>query len=112
MDSKGRFTPGHAGGPGRPPGQSITAELRRQADTEAIAAYLLSVVSDTKASHRDRLAAAQMITDRLEGKAVSIGLTGTLTPASGLPENWDTLGPDAQREWIINRRQKALESGR
>lgn len=85
-DDAGRFAPGNKlspgkPGPGRPAGQTITAELRRQADPERIAKYLLGVIDDPKASTKDRLRAAELVHDRLEGKATQhIDVTAQQAP--------------------------------
>jgi hypothetical protein len=67
-DVSGRFAAGHRGGPGRPPGRTLSAELRRQGDSQSIAERLLAMITDPKTSNRDRLAAIQLYGDRTEGK--------------------------------------------
>lgn len=107
-DSVGRFRPGHAGGPGRPRGQTISAELRRQADPEAIAAFLLAVIADPKASTKDKLAAAAMVVDRLEGKATARIEVG---PAADHPD-LDSMTEDERLAWAEAYRLRAIGDGK
>lgn len=87
----GRFAQGHPGGPGRShtPRMAITNALRRLHDPDAIAAFLLGVIADASAPLRDRVAAAGMVTDRLEGKAPQhLAITAT---ATALPAGWHAM---------------------
>jgi hypothetical protein len=87
----GRFARGHAGGPGRPR-CAITAALRRQHDPEKIAAFLLGVIEDKEASMKDRLRAAELVQDRLEGRSVATSVSVRHT-APSLPPAWSTMSP-------------------
>ena len=87
----GRFKLGHTGGPGRPR-NAITNAIRRMSDPEQIAAFLIDTVNDPECSRKDRLAAAEMILDRCEGKAVAT--THTIKhQAPVLPPNWAIMTP-------------------
>lgn len=108
-DQHGRFRPGHKGGPGRRKGATITSELRRQADPERIAKILLSMTEDPKVGNRERLGALQMITDRLDGKAISRSLSLTLgAGARLLPPGFLALSPDQRLAALADLRERAL----
>jgi hypothetical protein len=108
-DERGRFRPGWRGGPGRPAGQTISAELRRQADPEAIAARLLAMIDDPRTGAREKLGAIAQVIDRLEGRAVSRSINLHATAARALPVGFDTL-PAAQRHQVlIDLRRRALQ---
>lgn len=106
-DSRGRFAPGWRGGPGRPRGQSISAEMRRQADPEAIAAFVLGVIHNPNASVKERLRAAELVQDRLEGKAVARSVTMRLG-ASLLPVGFEAMPIEARRQYLQDLRTRAL----
>ena len=64
-DDKGRFVPGHTGGPGRPKkGEALTDVLREKIDKEAIADKLIEMVG------AGDLAAIKYVYDRLDGRPV------------------------------------------
>ena len=113
-DTCGRFKHGHAPLGGRPatPRHAITAALRRLIDPDEIARYLIDLATDEEAPHRERLAAAAMIRDRLEGKAISqIQLNAQVAAAPRLPPGWDSMSAGARREWLEQFRAKALAGG-
>lgn len=99
------FQPGQSGNlKGRPRGQTVSAELRRQADPEKIAARLLAIIDNPKASSRDVLAAAQLVLDRMEGKALSRGVSvsARVQPADLVDAGMlDGLSTDQQIDEII-----------
>ncbi len=107
-DGVGRFKPGH---PGRKP-NGIAAALRRMTDPDEIAEYLLGVVRNEKVSHKDRLAAAGMIMDRIDGRAVStIAVAASVTAAPRVPDNWDAMLPAERDAWLKAFRANALAGG-
>jgi hypothetical protein len=76
-DTSGRFAPGAAPGPGRPPGGGgKQAELRRHLmesitpnDVSAALQTIRDVLADPTAGPRARLAAADLLLNRAVGKA-------------------------------------------
>ncbi len=114
-DGVGRFAPGHGGGPGRPRGQTASAELRRQGDPERIAARLLQIIDAPETSTKDRLVAITLYFDRTEGKALATSLTARVEPEKLLPENWSSLPLEAKRRYLDSIEVKpapALKAGR
>jgi len=71
-DEKGNFAVGNPGGPGRPPTKRISDAYRRILNDEGADKYAAVVAKDAleAGKARDRLAAIQELTDRVEGKAV------------------------------------------
>lgn len=108
----GRFTPGHVAAPGAGrPRNAITNAIRRMVDPEAIARFLIDTVNDPEAPKKDRLAAAEMILDRCEGKAIAT--THTIKHAAPtLPPNWGIMSP-GERAGYLDRlaHQPALPVG-
>src|SRR5688500_4541505 len=102
----GRFTPGWRGGPGRPRGQSLGAELRRQADPEAIAARLLAMIEDPRTNARERLQAIALVFDRLEGKPLTRSIT--MSADRMLPAGFDAMNTEQRREVLLDLRRRAL----
>jgi len=72
LDASGKFAVGNPGGPGRPPTKRFSDAYRRILDDEGADKYARQVATDALAAPkaRDRLAAIQEMTDRVEGKAV------------------------------------------
>ena len=72
LDASGKFAVGNPGGPGRPPTKRFSDAYRRILDDEGADKYAQQVATDALAAPkaRDRLAAIQEMTDRVEGKAV------------------------------------------
>lgn len=97
-DGVGRFKPGH---PGSKP-NGIAAALRRLVDPDAIASYLLSVIADEEASTKDRLTAASLVMDRIDGRAVSvIAMHAQIaSTAPKLPQDWDQLDQAQRVAWV------------
>lgn len=93
----------NAGGRSTGPRLAITAALRRMADPELIAAYLIDLVADDSASHRERLMAAQLILDRTEGKAIATVMSGQLASGASLPATWATMSEVEQDAWLDAR---------
>lgn len=106
-DTRGRFGSGNRYGRGRPK-TSITRELRRQTDTAAVARFFVDLVLDPKAPMRERLQAAQMITDRLEGKAVSRSITMHATASALLPPGFDQMTAGARAHVLDDLERRAL----
>ena len=107
----GRWLPGVRGGPGRPRGQTISAELRRQADPEAIAARLLAMIDDPAIGSRERLGAMQVVLDRLEGRAVNRSISIRAEQPFAYPATWDAMAPGDRRKYLLAARQRLLGDG-
>lgn len=105
-DERGRFAPGHRRFGGRRKGQTISAELRRQADPEHIAAKLLQMIDDPRTNVRERLGAIALLLDRTEGKAVSRSIH--FTGEHLLPPGWDALPPAQKQAALTDMRERAL----
>ncbi len=121
MDRNGRtptgtFAKGHPGGPGRPR-YGVTDALRRLADPDEIARFLIRVATSDAIgmfSAKDRLHACEMILDRLEGKPTTsaiIAATVTATERPMLPGNWATLTSDERKTWLAANAPLALGPG-
>lgn len=107
-DNVGRFKPGH---PGRKP-NGIAAALRRLVDPEQVATFLLGVIGDDKASTKDRLMAASLVMDRIDGKAIStIAMTAHVSAAPKLPDNWDAMTAGDRDAWLKAFRANAIAGG-
>lgn len=103
-DTMGRFRQGHPGGPGRPKGQTLSAELRRQGDAEQIARRLLAIIADPAANTRDVLQAIALYSDRTEGRP-----TARLEIAQGGGDRPPEGATEAElKEWAVSFRAKAL----
>ena len=105
-DDSGRFVAGHAKRGGRRPGQTISAELRRQADPEHIASKLLDMIDDPRTGTRERLGAIALVMDRLEGKAIARSVT--MSADRLLPAGWDVLPPEQRHAVLADMRRRAL----
>jgi hypothetical protein len=81
--------------------------MRRQADPEAIAAFVLGVIHNPNASVKERLRAAELVQDRLEGKAVARSVTMRLG-ASLLPVGFEAMPIEARRQYLQDLRTRAL----
>lgn len=99
-DQGGKFERGHSGGPGRPR-NAVTNALRRLHDPDKIATFLLGVISHPGSKMADRLKAAELVIDRLEGKSVT-STTMTLNTTPGLPSGWNAMSP-AERIALLDR---------
>lgn len=106
-DNAGRFNPGHRKVGGRRPGQTISAELRRLADPQAIAEFLLGVVTDPSVPMRERIEASKVILDRTEGKAVQRSLIARVSDRL-LPAGYDQMTLDERDRVIDEIRARAL----
>lgn len=73
-DENGNFAKGNPGGPGRPPTKRISDAYRAILERDGAEKYAEVIAKDAlEASRaRDRLAAIQEISDRVEGKAVQV----------------------------------------
>lgn len=106
-DTSGRFGAGNKYSRGRPR-TSITRELRRQTDTASIARFLVELVGDPKAPMRERLQAAAMITDRLEGKPIARSISMHGTASALLPPGFDQMSASARARVLDDLRTRAL----
>jgi hypothetical protein len=93
---------------GRPRGQTLSAELRRQADPEAIAERLLAMITEPGTGSRERLQAIALVFDRLEGRAVSRSLSLHATADALLPPHFDALDEGAKRRALDELRRRAV----
>ena len=67
-DQSGRFPMGRSGNPGGRP-RGLVARIRQETDDGVeIVAYMLSVLRNPEANHRDRMQAATWLTDRAWGR--------------------------------------------
>ncbi len=106
------FTPGKSGNPaGRKPGQTstITGALRRLADPDAIASFLVTTALDARAPLRERVRCAELIYDRLEGRSVARSVSMRVGADSVLPVGFFELAPDARERVIADIRKRALD---
>jgi len=106
-DHSGRFGAGNRFGRGRPR-SSITSALRRQTDPERVASFLIGIMEDPKAPIRERVRCAELITDRLEGKAVTRALHLSATASAILPPGFAALPPDVQERVLADQRAAAI----
>lgn len=105
---RGTFAPGHRGVGGRPRGQSVAAELRRQVAPDVIAAELIKLALDPTTPRREKLQALGMITDRLDGRAVSRTVNAKVTADSVLPAGFFDAPPEQRRRILDDVRRRAL----
>ena len=105
-DPTGRFRTGHRGGPGRRPGQSLTAELRRQCDVESLAARIIELAHQTKKPEL-ALKACQEIADRLEGKAIARSVRVNAA-SQVLPVGFFDMPPEARGRILDDVRMRAV----
>jgi len=87
----------------------VSDALRRLVDPEQIANFLVGVVADRKAPLRDRMRAAEMITDRLDGRPVSFGVHANVTAPGALPADWASRSLDQRREFLDAIEASAVE---
>lgn len=80
--------------------------MRRMADPDEIAEFLIGVVRTSGAKMADRLKAAEIIYDRLEGKPVTTAVMNVRT-SPALPPGWEVMGA-AERAAFLDRLELGL----
>jgi hypothetical protein len=87
----------------------VSAELRRQADPEAIAARLLEIIYNPKTPPDTVIKAVSLHTNRTEGTPLSRSVV--MTARQILPAGFDSLSPEQKRAVALDIHRRALADG-
>ena len=98
----------------------MVAELRRQANVEELARSLLDIAcgrlppginADSAVKIKDRVAALELIFNRLEGKPLQSIQSSTISVTAALPPGWMALSPAEKKQALVQMRAGLLPSG-
>lgn len=105
------WKPGQSGNPaGRPPGKTITSELRRQVDPEQLAKVILNMAMNSSGTvpRREQLKALELAVNYLDGRPIARRVTANLTASDVLPAGFHELDQPAKLRVLAEFRANAI----